>query len=385
MQHLGWFADLTTRRRRTVWGSQLLLWFERLRIELHNLRAALEWSVAASSHGEQVPSAVENGLRLGGALWHFWDLQGYASEGRIRLCSSSARQRAVRRREPRRSTPRISQLHRRQPNREAADWRGRRWPTRASSCPHSCTPPRPSACRSARWPRAMAHAPLRYRQALDWSRQAGERRGMYYALYGLVEVERMRGDFDRAVSLMEDAHALTVEQRDPWSIAFALSILSNLTLARGELGRAETLQRESLALRHSMGEPGRCQDEASTRWGGSPRQAIGRRAPRGCLVPPTHSVKRSAWPLMHRGARSTRHTSQLHGSSSATRRLASPGPKAARCRGMTRSPTRCNPRRSLCALLCASPNNPPGATPRWRSRAEPTRARGCRALGSLVG
>jgi non-specific serine/threonine protein kinase len=62
---------------------------------------------------------------------------------------------------------------------------------------------------------------------------------------------------------MEQAHALTREQGDPWSVAFALSILGNLVFLKGDTARAATLQRESLALRHTIADAvgiGRCLD-----------------------------------------------------------------------------------------------------------------------------
>src|SRR5205814_417694 len=83
-------------------------------------------------------------------------------------------------------------------------------------------------------------------------RAAGDRRGMYYSLYGLAEIARAQGDLGRAIRLMEEAHGLTVEQADSWSIAFALSTLGNLTLVAGDLSRAHALQQESLRRRYSM-------------------------------------------------------------------------------------------------------------------------------------
>ena len=55
---------------------------------------------------------------------------------------------------------------------------------------------------------------------------------------------------------------------DAWSMGFALSILGNLSLLAGESGRAESLQQESLALRHSIRDGagvGRCLDGLALR------------------------------------------------------------------------------------------------------------------------
>ncbi len=55
-------------------GEQQMAWLEQLEREVQNLRAALDWLIA---HSE-----AEHALRLCSALWRFWHLYGYWSEGR---------------------------------------------------------------------------------------------------------------------------------------------------------------------------------------------------------------------------------------------------------------------------------------------------------------
>jgi non-specific serine/threonine protein kinase len=116
-------------------------------------------------------------------------------------------------------------------------------------------------------------------EGLAVNRLAGDRRGMYFALYGLMEVARAQGDVARAVALMEEAHALTRQQGDPWSIAFALSILGSLVLLQGDPVRAEALQRESLGLRRAIDDAvgiGRSLDGLG--WAASAQRQFGRAA-----------------------------------------------------------------------------------------------------------
>jgi hypothetical protein len=49
-------------------------WLERLEAEHDNLRAALKWSLS-----EQNDAAM--GVRLAGALFWFWNMRGYLTEG----------------------------------------------------------------------------------------------------------------------------------------------------------------------------------------------------------------------------------------------------------------------------------------------------------------
>ncbi|MEV0151668.1 MULTISPECIES: ATPase [unclassified Nonomuraea] len=59
-------------------GSGQVHWYLRMRDELPNIRAALEWSL---SH----PEEIHHGLELAGALWFLWVACGFSAEGRHHL------------------------------------------------------------------------------------------------------------------------------------------------------------------------------------------------------------------------------------------------------------------------------------------------------------
>jgi predicted ATPase len=63
-----------------LYGSAQRQSVQRLMAEHNNIRAALDWSLAAEDE-----ACVELGLRLAGALWLFWRLRGFVVEGRRRL------------------------------------------------------------------------------------------------------------------------------------------------------------------------------------------------------------------------------------------------------------------------------------------------------------
>jgi predicted ATPase/transcriptional regulator with XRE-family HTH domain len=71
-QHLVYYCRLAEQGGRELYGSEQTAWSERLDRELGNLRAALAWSVEHDA---------ELGLRLAGALDHYWSMYRPAQEG----------------------------------------------------------------------------------------------------------------------------------------------------------------------------------------------------------------------------------------------------------------------------------------------------------------
>ncbi len=73
-RHAEYYLGLVEEAEPHLKGEQQTSWLEKLEQELENLRTALDWLIA---HNE-----VELALRVCGALWRFWRLYGYWSEGR---------------------------------------------------------------------------------------------------------------------------------------------------------------------------------------------------------------------------------------------------------------------------------------------------------------
>ena len=72
--HALYYLKLVEEAEPHLKGAQQATWLERLDRELENLRAALDWLIAQQE--------AELALRLCAALWRFWRLYGYWSEGR---------------------------------------------------------------------------------------------------------------------------------------------------------------------------------------------------------------------------------------------------------------------------------------------------------------
>ena len=71
--HLQYFLGLTERAEPELVGPKAVEWMLRLELELDNIRAALEWSLNRDA---------QIGLRLGSALFRFWDEYSHAADCR---------------------------------------------------------------------------------------------------------------------------------------------------------------------------------------------------------------------------------------------------------------------------------------------------------------
>jgi predicted ATPase len=77
--HAAYYCAMAEQAEPALHGAAQKVWSQRLQQEHDNLRAALQWALA-SPEPDQIQTEV--GLRLAAALWWFWCLHIYISEGR---------------------------------------------------------------------------------------------------------------------------------------------------------------------------------------------------------------------------------------------------------------------------------------------------------------
>jgi non-specific serine/threonine protein kinase len=219
-RHLAYFLALAEETAPRLTGAEQRAWIERLEIEHENLRAALRWA-----QGRGFATAL---LRLAAALWRFWYLRGYLSEGRTWLESalSLAADDAV-------------------PSLAGHDVPGER---------RAWAMARHGAGVLAWTQGDRARATALAEKALERWRALGDTAGMAPTLnlLGLVAIDQ--GDWSRAAAALEESLALHRAGEDRWGIANALHNLGTVARRQGDPVCAAALYEESLALRRTLGD-----------------------------------------------------------------------------------------------------------------------------------
>ena len=207
--HAGYYLALAVEAEPHLRGEQQLLWLRRLDREQGNLRAALGWLIA---HEE-----VEKALRFCVALWRFWQIRGYLSEGRrwlkavLALPGTGARP-AMRAR----ALSAAGELAGVQ-----GDWR---------------------------------EAHLLISESVALYRELGDDSGLVLPLSTLGWVLVKQGDPAAGILLMEESIVLCRKLGLKWELSNVLFWLAYNSYLQGELAQVTALTQESLALARELGD-----------------------------------------------------------------------------------------------------------------------------------
>jgi predicted ATPase len=200
-RHQVWCVALAEVAEPELWGPQQAQWLERLEQEHDNLRMGLEWSLAEEEGGELA-------LRLVGALFRFWGVRGYLSEGSRWLDAALAK--------GARATPRS----------RARALRG--------------------AGLLARQQAELERARTLFDQALALYRELDDKRGLALTLLGRGRVAFAQGEYERARACYDEALGLAREIAATDIVSTSLSNLGELARVRGDYEVARALYQEAL-------------------------------------------------------------------------------------------------------------------------------------------
>jgi predicted ATPase/tRNA A-37 threonylcarbamoyl transferase component Bud32 len=258
-------------------------WADRFQIEHDNFRAALEWLTETGD--------AAWGLRLGAALFRFWELREHLTEGRDRLgklliVAEAAKPTKARVRvlfaagvlagaqgdyvvgDPliRESLAGARQLGDKRgiavalnalgvTARDQDDFAASQALFVESLVVWKELGDRVAAARTlsnlangAKLQGDYAHARALYEECLAIFRELGDKRGIAWALNHEGDVAREQGDLDGARSLCEQSLAAFREVGDRWGIAGTLGDLGNLAREQKDYGTADSLYRESIGI-----------------------------------------------------------------------------------------------------------------------------------------
>jgi ATP/maltotriose-dependent transcriptional regulator MalT len=208
--HAAYFLALAEEAEQGMAGSQQAVLLERLEQEHDNLRAALQWSLDQAGEGKAMA------LRLGGALYLFWYVRAYFSEGRDFL------ERALSRSDDVAAPIRAKALY-------------------AASQLHDALG-------------SLDRAEEFYEQSLALYRELGDTRGIANCLHLLADIAWGRGNLAVACALGEESLMLLRELDDTRSVAYLLYHLGSLAVEQGEYARGRDLLTECLTINRELGD-----------------------------------------------------------------------------------------------------------------------------------
>ncbi|MBA3946847.1 MAG: tetratricopeptide repeat protein [Herpetosiphonaceae bacterium] len=248
-QHATYYLKQAEAAEQEFHGPRQHAWLDWLAADLGNIRAALEWTLK-QSHGEMA-------LRLCGALWRFWYVRGYLSEGREWLAQALA-QRAM--------TPLdvqakalngagyLSYVQGDAPGARALLWESlalrRELGDKRGIAEVLNTLGNVAGLAQGNTKQAR----LWYEESLLLSRELGHRYGVANTLNNLGLMTLYEGDYPHARALLQESQALFEAHDYERGVVIARTNLARVALEMGDGEKASATLRENLVLFWQLGE-----------------------------------------------------------------------------------------------------------------------------------
>jgi predicted ATPase len=206
-KHRDWCLELT--HESVLSGAEVEASLRRLEAEHDNLRTALACC-------EEDELGAETGLELAKALWPFWHIRAYFSEGQQSLGRALARTEAL-----------------------------------------GATPVRAEALRGMgsilyRLGEYTA-ASARHEESLEIQKRLGDKKGTASSLNSLGNIHLARSDYEKAKSMFAESLNIFQELGNRSHIAWSLFCLAHTAYLLGDYSAARPLFEESLSIRRALG------------------------------------------------------------------------------------------------------------------------------------
>jgi len=210
--HALYYLDLAGQANEQLMGPEQQALLERLEREADNLREALRWTLESGDSGA--------GLRLAGALWRSWRMQGRVGEGRAWLDQALSL--------------------------DARSGRADDAPARALCLTGSGT--------LAYMQGDYAAAARFFEHGLALYQQLGDGPGIANVLNNLGALAHVRGEYARSITFHEESLAIKRSRGDEWGVALSLNNIADGVMELGDYARAVALYEESLGLLRASGD-----------------------------------------------------------------------------------------------------------------------------------
>ena len=230
-------------------GAERAEWVERFALEHDNFRAALEWLTETGD--------AEWGLRLGTALFRFWEGREYFAEGRdsleklLKIPAAAAPSRARGR-----ALFSAGVLASEQGDYAAADHlmgEGLEVARKMEDKQGVAVSLNAMAVNARdRGDLEVAHA--LFEESLERWRELGDQKAVARALSNLASVVKSRGDYARTRSLYADCLAIFAAMGDRTGVAWSLNHQGDAAREQGDAAAAKNLYQQALAIFRELGD-----------------------------------------------------------------------------------------------------------------------------------
>lgn len=215
-RHAIYFQNIAEEAEPQLTGAEQLGWFRRLKLEENNLRAALSWALEGTDKAD-----LEIGLRLSGALWRFWQLEGQLQEGQRWLEIALEKSREL------------------PPGNDFIELRAKTLYAAGILARDLC-----EYVRSAQL----------INESLELQKRLGDKRGIANAYNTLGSIAAYQGNYLQSRWLHEESLALRRELGESRGIAVSLSNIAAVMNAIGEYAVARQYYQEALSILRELGD-----------------------------------------------------------------------------------------------------------------------------------
>ena len=250
--HAQYFLTLAEEAHPELLGANQLQWLEKLEAEHDNMRAALTWALERNE--------AEVALRMGGALWWFWSVRGYYSEGRRWLEEGQAMEGRGSPESRAMALAGAGALASQQGDLDRAQEACEEGLELLEHQAREASEAKLCLLAGLGWVALQreehGQATELFEEGLALSREMSDTWWLASSLLDLALVSNSRGDSERATELYEESMDLFRERGDKQNLAFCLNNLGMVAYSQGDLGRATQLTEEGVVLFRELGARG---------------------------------------------------------------------------------------------------------------------------------